>query len=169
MAGRYDAAIALEPRRPMIRHRLAILPICLAALVPTGAGADPTSPVGLWRTVDDGTGEPRGVVRIEEVGQRLRGTIEKTFPRPGEPAQPRCEKCPGERRDQPVIGMTILTGLQRAGEEWTGGEILDPDTGRIYQTKLRVVDGGRKLEVRGFIGVSLLGRTQTWERMTATP
>jgi uncharacterized protein (DUF2147 family) len=80
-----------------------------------------------------------------------------------------CDKSPGERRGKPVIGMTIMTGSHRSAEGWSGGEILDPDTGRIDPTKLRVVDGGRKLEVRGFLGVSLLGHTQTWERLAGLP
>jgi uncharacterized protein (DUF2147 family) len=152
----------------MIVRPLALVPLCLAALV-SSASAEVLSPVGLWRTIDDGTGEPRALIRIAEVGDRLEGTVEKTFPRPGEPAQPMCDKCPGERRGKPVIGMTIMTGLRRTAEGWGGGEILDPDSGRTYQSKLRVVDAGRKLEVRGFLGVSLLGRTQTWERVGAAP
>jgi uncharacterized protein (DUF2147 family) len=152
----------------MIRRPLAVAPFCLAALA-SPALADVMSPVGLWRTIDDGTGEARALIRIVEVGDRLEGTVEKTFPRPGEPPHPLCDKCPGERRGKPVIGMTIITGLRRTAEGWGGGEILDPDSGRTYQSKLRVVDAGRRLEVRGFLGVSLLGRTQTWERVSPAP
>ncbi|MEF9942731.1 MAG: DUF2147 domain-containing protein, partial [Burkholderiaceae bacterium] len=75
-----------------------------------------------------------------------------------------CDQCSGARKDQPVIGMTILWGLKNEGDEWTGGEILDPKNGKTYKAKAKLVDGGKKLEVRGFLGISLFGRTQTWVR-----
>ncbi len=130
--------------------------------MPLGA-AEPT-PVGLWKTIDDNTGQPRGLVRIREVNGRYEGRVEKGFPRPDEKEPPRCEKCDGVRRNQPVLGMTILWGLTKQGDEYQGGEILDPESGKIYRAKMALSDGGKKLEVRGFIGISLLGRTQTWLR-----
>ncbi len=81
--------------------------------------ADP-SPVGLWRTIDDQTGKPRGLVRITETNGEYQGKVEKTFPKPGEDAHPRCDKCEGARLNQPVIGMTILWGLRKQGEEYQG-------------------------------------------------
>ena len=75
-----------------------------------------------------------------------------------------CEACSGELKDKPVQGMQILQGLKADGDWYEGGTILDPNNGKVYKAKLRVVDGGAKLEVRGFIGISLLGRTQTWLR-----
>jgi uncharacterized protein (DUF2147 family) len=130
--------------------------------MPLGA-AEPT-PVGLWKTIDDNTGQPRGLVRIREVNGRYEGRVEKGFPRPDEKEPPRCEKCDGARRNQPVLGMTILWGLTKQGDEYQGGEILDPESGKIYRAKMALSDGGKKLEVRGFIGISLLGRSQTWLR-----
>lgn len=130
--------------------------------MPLGA-AEPT-PVGLWKTIDDNTGQPRGLVRIREVNGRYEGRVEKGFPKPGENEPPRCEKCDGARRNQPVLGMTILWGLTKQGDEYQGGEILDPESGKIYRAKMALSDGGKKLEVRGFIGISLLGRSQTWLR-----
>ncbi len=122
------------------------------------------SPVGVWRTIDDKTGKEKSLVRIVEVNGELRGTIEKLFREPGEEQNPVCDKCSGERKGQPVLGMTILSGLRRHGDEFAGGEILDPANGKTYQCKMSVADGGKKLKVRGFIGVSLLGRTQVWVR-----
>ncbi|MCM0045125.1 MAG: DUF2147 domain-containing protein [Burkholderiaceae bacterium] len=122
------------------------------------------SPVGVWRTIDDKTGKEKSLVRISEVNGELRGTIEKLFREPGEEPNPNCDKCPGEKKNKPVIGMTILTGLKRDGQEYAGGEILDPANGKTYKCKMWTTDGGKRLNVRGFIGVSVLGRTQVWVR-----
>ena len=122
------------------------------------------SPVGLWRTIDDKTGKEKSLVRIVEANGELRATIEKLFREPHEEPNPNCDKCPGERKNKPVLGMMIMTGLKKAGSEFEGGEILDPANGKIYRVKMWTAEGGKKLNVRGFIGVSLLGRTQVWIR-----
>ena len=140
------------------------LPLMILILAALAAHAAEPSPVGLWRTIDDNTGKPRGLVRIIETNGEYQGRVEKTFPKPGEDANPKCEKCEGARRDQPVIGMTILWGLKKQGEEYNGGEILDPENGKIYRARLKLDDGGKKLDVRGFIGFSLFGRSQIWVR-----
>ena len=126
--------------------------------------ADEPSPAGLWRTIDDSTGQTKGLVRIREVSGHLEGKIEKIFPKPGDDPAPRCDKCDGTRKNQPVLGMTILSGLANQGDDYEGGEILDPENGKVYSAKLKLIDGGKKLEVRGFIGVSLFGRSQIWLR-----
>lgn len=122
------------------------------------------SPVGLWKTIDDNSGQPKGLVRIREINGQFDGRIEKIFPKPGDDPAPKCDKCDGARRNQPVLGMTILWGLTKQGEDYQGGEILDPENGKIYRAKMKLADGGKKLEVRGFIGVSLFGRSQIWLR-----
>ncbi len=121
-------------------------------------------PVGVWRTIDDKTGKEKSMVRIVEVNGELRGTIERLIRAPGEDPNPPCDKCPGDKKGQPVIGMMIITGLRRHGNEYAGGEILDPANGKTYQCRMWTSDSGKKLNVRGFIGVSLLGRTQVWLR-----
>lgn len=124
----------------------------------------PRSPVGVWKSVDDETGRAKALITISEANGQLAGKIDKLID-PSEPdANPKCDKCSGARKDQPVLGMTILWGLKNEGEEWIGGEILDPKNGKTYKAKLKLVDGGKKLEVRGFLGVALFGRTQTWVR-----
>ena len=128
------------------------------------AQAQPANPVGLWKTIDDTSGEPKALVRIALDGGMLTGTIEKLFRKPGEDPNPKCDKCEGARKDQPITGMQILSGLKPDGDEWAGGEILDPNNGKVYKAKARLADDGKKLEVRGFIGISLLGRTQVWQR-----
>ena len=132
---------------------------CLAADLATEAAP---AEVGLWQTVSDRDGKPEGYIRIRQVGDELRGVIERGMP--GDDPNELCTKCPGERKNQRKVGMTIMTGLHRQGDHWGGGEILDPDNGSIYRCRVRAVDSGRKLEVRGYIGISLLGRTQTWLR-----
>lgn len=122
------------------------------------------SPVGVWRTIDDKTGKEKSLVRIVEANGELRATIEKLFREPHEEPNPNCDKCPGERKNKPVLGMMIMTGLKKSGSEYDGGEILDPANGKTYRVKMWTAEGGKKLNVRGFIGVSLLGRTQVWIR-----
>jgi uncharacterized protein (DUF2147 family) len=122
------------------------------------------TPVGTWKTIDDASQRPRSLVEITEDGDALSGRIIRLFVDPGEDPDPRCDKCPGARRDQRVIGMQILWNLRRDGDAWSGGEILDPESGEIYRVTIRPSADGDRLEVRGYIGISLLGRTQVWER-----
>ena len=138
--------------------------ILAAALVPSGVRAENTSPVGLWRNVDDASGKPRALIRITESNGTLQGKIEKVFRAPSEDRNPKCEKCEGALKDVPVIGLVILSGLKKDGAEYTAGKILDPDNGKVYSSKIQLTDGGKKLNVRGYIGVSMLGRSQIWER-----
>jgi uncharacterized protein (DUF2147 family) len=135
-----------------------------AALMSSGAWAENTSPVGLWRNVDDVSGKPRALIRVTESNGSLQGKIEKVFPAPPEDRNPRCTECEGALKDAPVIGLVILSGLKKDGDEYTGGKILDPDNGKVYSSKLQLTDGGQRLIVRGFVGVSMLGRSQIWVR-----
>lgn len=119
------------------------------------------SPAGTWTTIDDKTGAKRAVVRISVSGDNLSGTIVKVFPQPGDTGM--CTKCPGAFKGKKVAGLTFLWGLKADGDnEWSGGQILDPKTGKIYKAKVTLK--GNKLYVRGYVGMSLLGRTQTWVR-----
>ncbi len=120
-------------------------------------------PIGLWRTVDDKTGQPKGEVRIFSRDGSLFGQIERVFD--SKDAASRCDECRDERRGQKIEGLLILRGMKLVNGEYRGGDILDPDTGRVYQCRMKLTDGGQKLAVRGFLGVSLLGRTQTWTRV----
>ncbi len=136
----------------------------LTLLVGAAARANDPTPVGTWTTLDDASGKPRSTVRIWEADGKLQGRIESVVPEPDKDPVPRCTRCEGDRKDQPIVGMVVLWGLSRDGTRWTGGHVLDPDTGTVYRCALRPVDGGARLEVRGFVGLSLLGRTQTWVR-----
>lgn len=145
-----------------MRILIAVIALLFAHAV---AAADHGTPVGLWKTIDDKTKLPRSHVRIVEVNGRLEGRVEKLLNRqPDDDPDNLCRACTGERRDKPILGMQILWGLERDGDTWEGGEILDPKNGKTYRCKMKVVDGGAKLDVRGYIGISLIGRTQTWVR-----
>lgn len=133
-----------------------------AALMAPAAWADNASPVGLWKNVDDTSGKPRALIRITEANGMLQGKVEKVFLAPNE--SPTCTKCEGALKNAPVVGLVILSGLKKDGAEFTGGQILDPDNGKTYSSKISLIDGGKKLNVRGYIGVSLLGRSQVWQR-----
>jgi uncharacterized protein (DUF2147 family) len=129
---------------------------------PLGAIADP-SPAGLWKTFDDRTHKPRGIVRIYESDGAFAGRIESSFdPKDRNEV---CDKCRDDRRNAPVIGLEILRGMRQHGSEYTGGDILDPETGSVYKCKMMLSPDGDKLQVRGYLGLSLLGRTQTWIRV----
>lgn len=133
---------------------------------------------GRWTTIDDETKKPKSIVEIFEKDGQAHGKIERLFRPADQDQNPKCDKCSGDKKDQLIIGMQILNGLKKDSEtHWTGGEILDPNNGKTYSCKAELIDGGKKLKLRGFIGFSLLGRTQVWERaveaaanpVTATP
>jgi uncharacterized protein (DUF2147 family) len=133
----------------------------LGLAAPPAAAQSLASPVGLWRNIDDATKQPKALIRITEAAGVLTGRIEKILT---DKTDAICDLCTDDRKGKPVQGMTILTGLKKDGEEWAGGEILDPNNGKVYKAKAKLVDDGRKLDVRGFIGIAALGRTQTWIR-----
>ena len=147
----------------MRRFAAAIALLAAAVLSTPAALLSQASPVGTWHTISDTDGKPRGVIEIKEVNGKLVGTVTGTLV-PGEKGDKVCEKCTDERKGQRLIGMEILRGLKPDGDEWNGGEILDPDNGKTYKAKVKLEDGGKKLVLRGYIGFSLLGRSQTWVR-----
>jgi uncharacterized protein (DUF2147 family) len=133
------------------------------ALASVAASAQ-TTPVGLWKTIDDDGKTEKSLVRITESGGVLSGKIEKIF----DPAKQdsKCDKCSDERKDQPVLGMTILRNLKQDADDkeiWSGGEVLDPNNGKVYKTRLKPIDGGKQLQMRGYIGPFY--RTQVWQRV----
>ncbi|MBI3396584.1 MAG: DUF2147 domain-containing protein [Spirochaetia bacterium] len=123
------------------------------------------TPVGKWKTIDDATGEVKSIVAIWDYQGKLYGRIEQLFVKPGEDADPKCDKCGGANKDKPVKGMTIIWDMSQDGAEWKGGYIMDPKNGSTYRCKLTPIEGGAKLNVSGFIGFSFAGRTQTWIRV----
>ncbi len=122
---------------------------------------DSSTITGIWKTFDDDTYQPAALVEITLKDGIYSGVIKKIL---DPSAQPTCEKCTDSRKGKPVLGMEILTGLKKSGESYGDGRILDPDDGEIYRTEMKLKDQGSKLEVRAYIGIPLLGRTQTWVR-----
>ena len=124
------------------------------------------TPAGLWRTIDDDGKTEKSTVRITVVNGVASGKVEHITD-PAKAAD-KCVKCEDERKDQPIVGMVILSGAKQDAEEadkWTGGMILDPAKGSSYKLILKLTDGGKKLDVRGYIGSPMFGRTQTWVRV----
>jgi uncharacterized protein (DUF2147 family) len=153
----------MRQEEPIVTKLLIAVLATAAALTSLNILAQDASPVGLWKTIDDDTGKPKALIRITENNGELRGKIEKLFLDIGE-KNPKCDKCEGAQKDQPIIGMTILSGMKQEGTEYGDGQILDPANGKVYKSKMSLADNGKKLNVRGYIGMPMLGRTQTWLR-----
>jgi uncharacterized protein (DUF2147 family) len=142
------------------------LVICAVTLRMTAAESD--SPVGKWKTFDDKTGHAKSVVQITEENGELTGKVLEVLESPDGP-HPLCKSCEGQRKDQPVEGMTILWGAKKTGASWEDGEILDPENGKIYHVILTVLHSGEKLEVRGYVGIPAISRRQIWQRQEEQP
>jgi uncharacterized protein (DUF2147 family) len=159
----------LPPRRAwhaaVGRFGIALIWSAIAACqVGISFAADLSSPIGEWKTFDDKTGNARAIVRIYEQDGKLFGKIERSMT-PGAEGRV-CAVCTDDRKDQPMLGLIIIRNMKRTDDGYAGGDILDPDNGKVYSCKLHLDEGGAKLVVRGFIGISLLGRTQIWERQS---
>lgn len=143
-----------------------LLLLSSASALASGAAGAPdarlASPVGLWQPLDS-AGKPLGLIRIFESNGLYYGRIEPSSPADDRTA--RCTRCTDERHNQPIIGLVLMRHLRPENGQYVGGDILDPDTGRIYGCMLRLTDGGHELIMRGFFGISLLGRSQTWRRV----
>ncbi|GAA4780909.1 DUF2147 domain-containing protein [Lysobacter hankyongensis] len=149
-------------------RRTVLVWLALLCLLPVSAFAQNTpaqnSPLGRWRSIDDASGKPKAVIEIAETGNgTLSAKIVQILDTKDGP-NPLCDDCTGARHNKPILGMTIAWGLKPQGKVWAGGRILDPENGKEYSVKMTPIAGGRKLEVRGFLGVALLGRTQVWLR-----
>jgi uncharacterized protein (DUF2147 family) len=133
----------------MTNRSLFLVTACLALVYDRAVPAQ-DSPAGLWSTISDRDGKPTGVVEIREVNGELVGVVREILADAG-PEDSVCDKCTDDRKGQPIIGMEILRHMRQNGDEWSGGEILDPEN-------------GKKLIVRGYIGMPMFGRSQTWVR-----
>jgi uncharacterized protein (DUF2147 family) len=145
---------------------LRITTLIISALMLTTAlaqtGEKASSPIGLWKTIDDKTGQPRGIVRVYETDGRYFARIERGLI-PGEEGR-KCTACTDERKDQPFNGLVLMRNVKLDSGEYSGGDILDPNTGSVYRCNFKLEDDGRTLTVHGYLGVSLFGRTQKWLR-----
>lgn len=141
--------------------RLIAVLLCLA---PGWSGAD-ISPEGRWTVLSDEDQRPVAIMRIYEEDGEYRGKIDELLRHSAGDTVPVCDQCPGSLKGEPIRGLVLMQGLKQNGDRYTGGRILDPDSGRFYRLQVRVAPDGNALFVRGYLGVSLLGRTQTWYRV----
>jgi uncharacterized protein (DUF2147 family) len=144
----------------MLKLASAVLACCA---LHTAAFAQAT-PMGLWKTIDDETKQEKSLVRITDSGGTLTGKVEKI----ADPTKQdsKCDQCTDERKDKPVIGMTLIRNTKQSADDkeiWEGGDILDPNNGKVYKLRLKPLDGGKTLQVRGYIGPFF--RNQTWLRV----
>jgi uncharacterized protein (DUF2147 family) len=126
--------------------------------------ADPSA-VGLWEQVDESSGKAESWFKITERNGTYQGNIVKIFFKPGEDENWVCDKCEGDERGKPVLGLALIKGMQRNGLSYENGTIMDPRDGSVYKALMRLAPDGQRLEVRGFLGFSLFGRSQTWNRL----
>lgn len=140
-----------------------VLTILLVAQGAQATAVIPASPIGLWQTVSDVTGQPQSVVSVYEEGGLLFARVERVLVTDGVPAT--CERCRDDRRGQPLAGLVIMRNMRKAGGDYRDGDILDPESGKVYRCRMTLDTTGQRLTIRGYIGISLFGRSQTWHRM----
>jgi uncharacterized protein (DUF2147 family) len=126
--------------------------------------ADPTA-VGLWEQVDENSNKPESWFKITERNGMYEGNLVKIFFKPGEDENWVCSKCEGSEKGAPVLGLTLIKGMKRNGMSYEEGTIMDPRDGSVYRALMRLSPDGQKLEVRGYLGISLFGRSQVWNRL----
>jgi uncharacterized protein (DUF2147 family) len=139
----------------------------LAGLLSVAMGIAQASPVGLWKTIDDANDQETAVVRIEERDGLLVGEIVEVLDPKARPDAV-CGRCTDDRKDAPIVGLAIIRDVEPNGKAkgpWDGGEILDPNNGNVYKLRLSLGDDGRTLQVRGYVGRPMFGRTQVWHRV----
>ncbi len=130
--------------------------------------AQSVSPVGYWKTIDDVTGTPRSIVQIWDSNGQIQGRLVRINFRQGEYPTDLCVKCAPPLNTQRILGMTILWGMTYVGNNtWSNGQILDPKIGKVYRCKIYLSQDGKSMEVRGYIGISLFGRSQNWYRVNS--
>lgn len=141
--------------------------IAIAALLcAAGAAWAQATPAGLWKTIDDETQQEKSLVRITDNGGVFTARVEKLLDPTKQDAV--CDKCEGDDKGKPILGMAIVRNIKANAKDstvWDGGEILDPNKGKTYRALLKPIEGGKKLEVRGYIGSPMFGRSQTWLRV----
>ena len=153
-----------EPYKQSLRATAAVLCTCLM----TSAYASEPTISGIWQQIDPGSGFVGGLISFKEKNGLWEGYIVKMYPKPGDPVAPVCSGCTDDRKDQPVLGIRLIQNAKRDGLRYEGGSILDPRNGSQYSVELTLAPDNETLTVRGYLGITLLGQSQVWNRLHET-
>lgn len=150
------------------KRSLRIATTLLCACIATSAFADPPTIEGVWQQIDPSSGYVGGLISFKEKGGLWNGYIVKMYPKPGDPVDPVCSGCTDDRKDQPVLGLRLIQNAKQDGLSYQGGTILDPRNGSQYSVQLTLAPDNQTLTVRGYVGLTLFGQSQTWKRLAET-